>query len=441
MIYKYYDRKNPKVFYYIYKEDSLNESIDCLNNNINDEIFGKNKVLLSNDFSEKQLSLLGNEIIEKKIKSKNEENNSSNKVTNDNRNNKEIIDNIDNFINMVEKFDDHLFVYKPNGENNENLKINNSEIVQNKQNGKLDLKKIEKLYFSVDSKKKEKKNIIIKEIDKKNYEEYLKEILEQFVSFSKQYDKNELKMNYKRIKKLKDLYFELRENGYDISTIENDPIISNNNIFKFLKIHINILQLILFNKLIEKERKNLNIRIFKLKEMNKNIFECTSKKFNEILFNSNLERILDNPLNNKYSKSKIGYNKKKYDNKYTLEQLKQIKNPIIQKLLKITFLDLYYIYLFEDKDDIKGIDDIYLLDDDLNEDGKYFKSKKNKNLTKEEIKRKRLKIKIIAYKNYISMVKNRTKISKNVIKELEGTNFYEDIKNIENEYLLKKRKI
>ena len=70
MIYKYYDRKNPKVFYYIYKEDSLNESIDCLNNNINDEIFGKNKVLLSNDFSEKQFSLLGNEIIEKKNKIK-----------------------------------------------------------------------------------------------------------------------------------------------------------------------------------------------------------------------------------------------------------------------------------------------------------------------------------------------------------------------------------
>ena len=202
---------------------------------------------------------------------------------------------------------------------------------------------------------------------------------------------------------------------------------------------MNNLQLILFNKLIQKEKKNLKIRIFKLKEVKKIIFECINKKFNEILFNSNLERILDNPLNNKYSKSKIGYNKKKYDNKYNLEQLKKINNPIIQKLLKITFLDLYYIYLFEDKDEIKGIDDIFLLDDDLNEDGKYFKSKKNKILTKEEIIRKRLKIKIIAYKNYLSILNNSKKISKNVIKELEGTNFYEDVKNIENEFLRKKR--
>ena len=60
-------------------------------------------------------------------------------------------------------------------------------------------------------------------------------------------------------------------------------------------------------------------------------------------------------------------------------------------------------------------------------------------MTKEEIIRKRLKIKIIAYKNYLSILNNSKKISKNVIKELEGTNFYEDVKNIENEFLRKKR--
>ena len=436
MIYKFYDRKNPKVFYYCFKEEPYYEQHDYLNNNFNDKIFEKTNKYISNVFIGKKYSLLADEMKNKK-KSKNKEDNSSYNVTNDNSNNDEIINNIENFIDMVNKFDDNLFIYKPKEGYNKNEKIN--EIVQNKENGKLVLKKIEELYFNLDLKKKEKKNVILKEMNKKNYEEYLKGILEKFVSFIKKFDKNELKMNYKKIKKLKDLYIELRVNGYDLSTIENDSIISNKNIFKFLKIHINNLQLILFNKLIQKEKKNLKIRIFKLKEVKKIIFECINKKFNRILFNSTLERILDNPLNNKYSKSKIGYNKKKYDNKYNLEQLKKINNPIIQKLLKITFLDLYYIYLFEDKDDIKGIDDIFLLDDDLNEDGKYFKTKKNKILTKEEIIRKRLKIKIIAYKNYLSILNSRKKISKKVIKELEGTNFYEEVKNIENEFLRKKR--
>ena len=133
MIYKFYDRKNPKVFYYCFKEEPLNDQNDCLNNNFSDKIFGKTNEYISNVFIEKQCSLLADEMMKKKFK--NEENNSLYNITNDNSNNEEIINNIENFIDMVNKFDDNLFIYKPKEGYNKNEKIN--EIVQNKENGKL----------------------------------------------------------------------------------------------------------------------------------------------------------------------------------------------------------------------------------------------------------------------------------------------------------------
>lgn len=40
-------------------------------------------------------------------------------------------------------------------------------------------------------------------------------------------------------------------------------------------------------------------------------------------------------------------------------------------MFNLRFFDFHYIHVHEDKNDIKIIDNIYLSDDDLNEDGKY----------------------------------------------------------------------
>jgi hypothetical protein len=142
-------------------------------------------------------------------------------------------------------------------------------------------------------------------------------------------------------------------------------------------------------------------------------------------------------LNEKYKKAKVGYNKKKYNNSYILNQLKQQDFLLIQQMIKLKFFNLYYIYIFEDNLNFLRMNNINLLDDDLKEDGKWYKSEKNKKLTKEMIKRKSLKIRYIAYKNYLSIIEPRNIIREESIEKFKGTNFYEEINN---EFLNTKRK-
>ena len=84
------------------------------------------------------------------------------------------------------------------------------------------------------------------------------------------------------------------------------------------------------------------------------------------------------------------------------------------------------------------MDDIFLLDDDLKEDGKLFQHKKNNKLTKEEIKRKILKIKYFAYKNSLSIIQPRNIITEELIEQFKDTNLNNKVKN---EFLGIKRKL
>jgi hypothetical protein len=67
----------------------------------------------------------------------------------------------------------------------------------------------------------------------------------------------------------------------------------------------------LYNNLIDKINKEKNSSIYHIKNVRKIIYEYINIRYNRILFNPDLEKILSNQLNEKYKKDKIGYNKKK----------------------------------------------------------------------------------------------------------------------------------
>ena len=67
----------------------------------------------------------------------------------------------------------------------------------------------------------------------------------------------------------------------------------------------------LYNTLIDKVNKEKNSSIYHIKNIRKIIYEYINIRYNRILFNPDLEKILSNQLNEKYKKDKIGYNKKK----------------------------------------------------------------------------------------------------------------------------------
>ena len=67
----------------------------------------------------------------------------------------------------------------------------------------------------------------------------------------------------------------------------------------------------LYNNLIDKINREKNSSIYHIKNVRKIIYEYINIRYNRILFNPDLEKILSNQLNEKYKKDKIGYNKKK----------------------------------------------------------------------------------------------------------------------------------
>ena len=390
-------------------EKSNNENY----NDMMDKISKPNNCLCS-DFQDQRSSSLAEDL--KANYFQNEEN-IANKDTRENSS----VDIIDDFIQISSEFDDDNFMFKLEEKVDDE---NNKKTLQNNKNGKVVLKKIKQCFYEEEN----NKDII-------NCEEYY--LLEKFVSYLKQYDKNSQQMYYKKINKIKNFYIELKNLGYTLSSIKNDSIISNSNVIKFLNNHINKFAVNLFNKLIDKVNKEKNCSICHIKNVRKIIFECVNIRYINILFNSDIEKILSNQLNEKYKKAKVGYNKKKYNNSYILNQLKQQDFLLIQQMIKLKFFNLYYIYIFEDNLNFLRMNNINLLDDDLKEDGKWYKSEKNKKLTKEMIKRKSLKIRYIAYKNYLSIIQPRNIIREESIEKFNDTNFSEEIKN---EFLNTKRK-
>ncbi len=398
---------NSKINYNIEKSNYENY------NDMMKKISEPNNCLCS-DFQDQRSSSLAEDLKANFIQN---EENIANKDTRDNSS----VDIIDDFIQINSEFDDDNFMYKPEKKVDDE---NNKKTLQNNKNGKVDLEKIKQCFYEEEN----NKNII------NCKEDYL---LEKFVSYLKQYDKNSQQMNYKKINKIKNFYIELKNIGYTLSSIKNDSIISNSNVIKFLNNRINKLAINLFNNLIDKVNKEKNSSIHHIKNVRKIICECVNIRYIKMLFNSDIEKILSNQLNEKYKKDKVGYNKKKYNNSYILNQLKQQDFLLIQQIFKLKFFNLYYIYIFEDNLNFLRMNNINLLDDDLKEDGKWYKSEKNKKLTKEMIKRKSLKIRYIAYKNYLSIIEPRNIIREESIEKFKDTNFYEEIKN---EFLNTKRK-
>ena len=98
------------------------------------------------------------------------------------------------------------------------------------------------------------------------------------------------------------------------------------------------------------------------------------------------------------------------------------------------------MYIFGNEELKNKNQNLSFLEDDLKDTGKYFT--KNKQLEKEEVNKKRLMIKIFAYKFDLPqmMMKSRNRISDNLIQNLQHTNFHQFAVNIKQQFLAKKKK-
>ena len=237
----------------------------------------------------------------------------------------------------------------------------------------------------------------------------------------KQLDKSVYKLNYEILNSFKNLYIEFKINGYDnLSKFEeeNKQKIKNGNCKRFLKIHSFKFGLDYLNF----EIQDLNLNVGKLKDIKYIIKECIGTKMIKNEFAQTLETILNNPINKKEVNIFSGI--KEDHNKKIIKQLKEINKPFITKLLNLKFSDIFSIYIFGNEELKNKNKNLSFLEDDLKDIG-------NKT---------RLMIKIFAYKFDLSNMKNRNRISDNLIKKLEDTNLYLFAKNIKQQFLAKKRK-
>ena len=260
------------------------KSKNKINYNLKNQILNPKIVESSyKDFQNKQSSSLAEEM--KRNHLQNEET-ITNKDTRDNSS----YDLIDDFIQFNEEFDDKYFYYE-----NENYK----EKIQNEKNPiTANLEKMKKHFLE-----EEKYN---KDITKSKEDSQV--IIEEFVNYCKTLDQSMAQMDYKKMKKLKEYFFELKNNGYDISdllSIKNDCIISNSNITKLLYNHTLELAIKMINKIIDKINKGKEKPIPKIKKVHTCIYQTTNIRYNKILFNSNIETILSNQLNDRYKKVKL----------------------------------------------------------------------------------------------------------------------------------------
>ena len=116
------------------------------------------------------------------------------------------------------------------------------------------------------------------------------------------------------------------------------------NKIKKIRIHAITFGIDLFNDCIRKELKKIyRKKKLILRSISREITGDITIDFNNTFFNSTLEFIYSNPLNEKYSKSG------KNSNIIVINELKKINNPSINNLLNMKFRDLFTLFVNSDK--------------------------------------------------------------------------------------------
>jgi len=418
-------------------QDSIfnNDDEDILNN----QVLGN--FLEDNDFNNLELNTKNKYGLENEIDKKNYP---SNESTNENTNASFIVETISDFSNFVNELrpNNCKIIVNPNNESNENVGDQTIVNEENKFSQTITIKINSDQDSSFECHLKIIEDIIKDENDKLNFnsgDTYCHkrnwEVLNLLLNSVKQLDKSVYKLNYEILNSFKNLYIEFKINGYDnLSKFEeeNKQKIKNGNCKRFLKIHSFKFGLDYLNF----EIQDLNLNVGKLKDIKYIIKECIGTKMIKNEFAQTLETILNNPINKKEVNIFSGI--KEDHNKKIIKQLKEINKPFITKLLNLKFSDIFSIYIFGNEELKNKNKNLSFLEDDLKDIGKYFTELQK--LEKEEINKTRLMIKIFAYKFDLSNMKNRNRISDNLIKKLEDTNLYLFAKNIKQQCLAKKRK-
>ena len=408
-------------------QDSIfnNDDEDILNN----QVLGN--FLEDNDFNNLELNTKNKYGLENEIDKKNYP---SNESTNENTNASFIVETISDFSNFVNELrpNNCKIIVNPNNESNENVGDQTIVNEENKFSQTITIKINSDQDSSFECHLKIIEDIIKDENDKLNFnsgDTYCHkrnwEVLNLLLNSVKQLDKSVYKLNYEILNSFKNLYIEFKINGYDnLSKFEeeNKQKIKNGNCKRFLKIHSFKFGLDYLNF----EIQDLNLNVGKLKDIKYIIKECIGTKMIKNEFAQTLETILNNPINKKEVNIFSGI--KEDHNKKIIKQLKEINKPFITKLLNLKFSDIFSIYIFGNEELKNKNKNLSFLEDDLKDIGKYFTEPKK--LKKEEINKTRLMIKIFAYKFDLSNMKNRNRISDNLIKKLEDTNLYLFAKNI-----------
>lgn len=419
-------------------------SQDSIFNNDDEDILNNQDLgsfLEDNDFKYLELYPTNKYGLENEIDKKNYP---SNESTNENTNASFIVETISDFSNFVNELrpNNCKIIVNPNNESNENVGDQTIVNEENKFSQTITIKINSDQDSSFECHLKIIEDIIKDENDKLNFnsgDTYCHkrnwEVLNLLLNSVKQLDKSVYKLNYEILNSFKNLYIEFKINGYDnLSKFEeeNKQKIKNGNCKRFLKIHSFKFGLDYLNF----EIQDLNLNVGKLKDIKYIIKECIGTKMIKNEFAQTLETILNNPINKKEVNIFSGI--KEDHNKKIIKQLKEINKPFITKLLNLKFSDIFSIYIFGNEELKNKNKNLSFLEDDLKDIGKYFTELQK--LEKEEINKTRLMIKIFAYKFDLSNMKNRNRISDNLIKKLEDTNLYLFAKNIKQQCLAKKRK-
>ena len=419
-------------------------SQDSIFNNDDEDILNNQDLgsfLEDNDFKYLELNTTNKYGLENEIDKKNYP---SNESTNENTNASFIVETISDFSNFVNELrpNNCKIIVNPNNESNENVGDQTIVNEENKFSQTITIKINSDQDSSFECHLKIIEDIIKDENDKLNFnsgDTYCHkrnwEVLNLLLNSVKQLDKSVYKLNYEILNSFKNLYIEFKINGYDnLSKFEeeNKQKIINGNCKRFLKIHSFKFGLDYLNF----EIQDLNLNVGKLKDIKYIIKECIGTKMIKNEFDQTLETILNNPINKKEVNIFSGI--KEDHNKKIIKQLKEINKPFITKLLNLKFSDIFSIYIFGNEELKNKNKNLSFLEDDLKDIGKYFTEPKK--LEKEEINKTRLMIKIFAYKFDLSNMKNRNRISDNLIKKLEDTNLYLFANNIKQQFLAKKRK-
>jgi len=419
-------------------------SQDSIFNNDDEDILNNQDLgsfLEDNDFKYLELNTTNKYGLENEIDKKNYP---SNESTNENTNASFIVETISDFSNFVNELrpNNCKIIVNPNNESNENVGDQTIVNEENKFSQTITIKINSDQDSSFECHLKIIEDIIKDENDKLNFnsgDTYCHkrnwEVLNLLLNSVKQLDKSVYKLNYEILNSFKNLYIEFKINGYDnLSKFEeeNKQKIKNGNCKRFLKIHSFKFGLDYLNF----EIQDLNLNVGKLKDIKYIIKECIGTKMIKNEFAQTLETILNNPINKKEVNIFSGI--KEDHNKKIIKQLKEINKPFITKLLNLKFSDIFSIYIFGNEELKNKNKNLSFLEDDLKDIGKYFTELQK--LEKEEINKTRLMIKIFAYKFDLSNMKNRNRISDNLIKKLEDTNLYLFANNIKQQFLAKKRK-